>query len=386
MESTVQSIFREGFADYCRGRQVPRFHRRAAAALSCCGTGELGAHLAVCEAGHVDGVYNNSCRHRACPRCNGRAKREWLERTLEQLLPCPHFHLIFTLPSELHPLWHYNRRLFGQGLFRLSAEALREMLRDERHLGAEVGILTALHSWGRSLAVHPHVHCLVSAGGLDADGDWRAVEGGYLLPVRALMPLFRGKFLAWLRRCHERNKLVLPPDWDAVRLRRTLNRLGRVKWNVHVRSRYAHGRGVLLYLARYVRGGPIKDRQLSAEPGQVRFAYHDHRLGRTSLQLTPQAFIKRLLMHVPVPGMHGLRRYGLYAHGHAALREKARAQLPAPSRSLDAPPTRCTTARRRGAPRCCKHCGATLRYRRLTQRARPPPPQVARLLLTSSAP
>lgn len=375
MANVIQAVFQNEFAGYSARHQVPRDQQRAAQAIQRCRTAALGAHAAVCEQGHVEGVHYNSCRHRSCPQCNGALRSQWLERTLSQLLDCPHYHLIFTIPSELHPLWRCNRRLFDGLLFRCSAAALRVLTESDRYLGAQVGMLSCLHSWGRNLSVHPHVHMLVTGGGLSEQGRWRASRKGFLVPTRALMPLFRGKLLAALREALGRGRLVVPSERSPGQTRSLLNRLGRVKWNVHARSRYDHGEGVLKYLARYVRGGPLRPSQVHRRGDVLELHYQDHRHGASRLCLDVDGFISRVLTHVPCARMHTLRRYGLYARSNAGARTAMRAELD------EAEPEPGLGTRRARAPKppwarpvhTCPHCGGPLRFVRVALAARGPP-------------
>ena len=203
---------------------------------------------------------------------------QWLDGWQQQVLPTDHFHVIFTLPSELHELWRWNREVLTELFFTSVRETLQTLLGDPKWLGAQPGILAALHTWGRTLALHPHVHCLVSGGGLEAEGQWQSVHTGFLLPVAVVRSLFRGKVLGALEDVWCRGQLQLPPHLDDDGMRRVLVAAARQKWNIRLAERYAHGRGVMKYLARYVRGGPIKDHRFVAFDGQqVTFRYGNHR-------------------------------------------------------------------------------------------------------------
>lgn len=329
MGVTVQAIFREHFARFSRTRRLPPPHRKAAHAIMACRTSALGGHVQRCPDGHVERVWYNSCRHRACPQCAHLPNERWLEQQTARLLACEHYHVIFTIPHELHPLWWGNARLLIESLFRSARDTLMTLLRDPCHLGATPGVLMALHTWGRTLAFHPHVHCLVTGGGLSPTGEWRAVRNGYLLPVEVVRIIFRGKFLAALRKAVEQGQVVLPEGMQEQRLQNLLNKLGRKPWNVCIRERYRHGSGVLTYLARYVKGGPLSNRRLVCADAQgVTFRYRDHRDGKDKrLTLTAEEFLQRVLWHVPERGLQAIRSYGLYGRDGHELREQCRAQL-----------------------------------------------------------
>jgi hypothetical protein len=297
----------------------------------------LGGHVRRCPAGHVERAFYNSCHQRVCPQCQGLAIERWLQRQRARLLHCAHHHLIFTIAHELNALWCWNRTAMAKLLFGAVRETLMELLDDPRHLGAQPAFLAALHTWGRSLSLHPHVHVLIADGGLDAEGLWVKPRRSHFLPARVVMMLFRGKLLAALRQGVECARLRLPPELSRERFGSLLNRLGRKKWNVHIRARYAHGEGVAAYLARYLKGGPLKNAQLQeVAPGHVRFRYFPHRdeddAGTEAVVLTlaPEAFFARYLNHLPAPGFQTVRGYGLYGQRGAERLDRARAALGQP--------------------------------------------------------
>lgn len=294
-----------------------------------CRSMALGGHVKKCPNGHVEGVWYNSCGHRSCPQCSHLRKERWLEKQKARLLACEHFHAIFTIAHELDELWRWNTRLMSEILFRSTRDTLFELLEDERYLGAKVGVVMALHTWGRTLSFHPHVHCLVTGGGLTSTGQWRAVSKGYLLPIRVVRLIFRRKFLAGLGQAVAQERLALPAGMSEQKLKNLLNQLGRKKWNVCIRERYSHGTGVITYLVRYVRGGPLSNGKLqSMDAAAIAFRYRDHRDGKVKpMSLTAEEFIGRALRHVPDKGMVVLRHYGLYGRSAKNTRAQCRAEL-----------------------------------------------------------
>jgi hypothetical protein len=281
-------------------------------------------------------VWYNSCRHRACPRCCFQRIGQWLEHWQEEILPTEHFHVIFTLPHELHALWRWNRAVMTEVLFASVRETLLTLLRDPKWLGATPGILATLHTWSRTLALHAHVHCLISGGGLTVHGQWQPVRTGYLLPVAVVRSLFRGKVLGAIEELWLTGRLQTPPHFADDGVRQVLVAAARQKWNIRIAERYRHGRGVMKYLARYVRGGPIKDHRFVAFDGQrVTFRYGNHRDidGRgkpqpAELTLRVDEFLRRWSAHVPLPGVHTVRAWGLYASTQRRKLEQCREQLP----------------------------------------------------------
>lgn len=336
MAVTLQGILQARLAAYGAAHKVPRRVWKAAHAVMRCRTATLGGHVRRCPQGHVTEIWYNSCRHRACPRCCTQRISQWLDGWQQQVLPTAHFHVIFTLPSELHALWQWNRAALTEVLFTSVRETLHTLLSDPKWLGATPGMLAALHTWGRTLTLHPHVHCLVSGGGLDADGQWHGVRTGYLLAVTVVRALFRGKVLGAIERLWLTGQLSAPPHLDKDGVRRVLVEAARQQWNMRIAERYPHGRGVMKYLARYVRGGPIKDhRFVSFDGQQVTFRYGNHRAldvqgkpSQTELTLTVEEFLRRWSEHVPLPGVHTVRAWGLYASTQRKRLEQCRSQLP----------------------------------------------------------
>lgn len=272
-------------------------------------------------------------------------------------------------------------------LFQAVRETLSTLLADPKYLGAQPGILAALHTWSQTLVLHPHVHCLVTGGGLTADGSWKAVRNGFLLPARVVMAVFRGKMLDALRRACARDALVLPEALRPQQFLNLLNRLGhptKTRWNVHIRERYAHGAGVVTYLARYLRGGPIKNGRLVAYDGaRVTFtcrARHeeadDVRPGIQQMTLPVADFLQRWLLHVPMPQTRVVRSYGLYHPSHAAALAVCRAALGQPPLEAPAALDWQTVCAQRGDahPERCPTCGQRLVCTGVIPRGGAPPP------------
>ena len=274
---TLQTIFQDAFPAYEQTHPLPTHVRRAARAIMQCRTAILGGHVQACPDGHMARVWYNSCRHRACPQCAYLQTERWLAFQQARLLACDHYHVIFTLPHELNPLWLANVPVMTTLLFQAVRDTLGTLLADPKYLGAQPGIIAALHTWSQTLVLHPHLHCLVTGGGLTPAGQWVAVRHGFLLPARVVMAVFRGKMVAAIRQTFARGVLVLPAPMRPQQVLNLLNRLGhptKTKWNVRIMERYRHGTGVVTYLARYLRGGPIKNGRLVAYDGDcVTFTY-----------------------------------------------------------------------------------------------------------------
>lgn len=315
MGATIQGIMKAGFTAYEKAHKLPWHVRKAARALMKCRTAELGGHMQVCPEGHYERHWYNSCKHRMCPQCNWLQIEQWLSRQNERVLKCAHYHMIFTPPHELNDIRLLNVRLMTNILFTAVRDTLYEFFFDERHIGGKPGIIATLHTWSQTLIHHPHIHCLITEGGL-RDGRWMSPKRkGYLLPVRAVMPVFRGKLLAYIDKAVDKGKLKLPEGMTIQRWKNLKNKLGRVKWNVHIRERYDHGKGVLVYLARYIRGGAISNKRIvSLTDGGVTFRHRASDASKQTTMTLPESdFIQRYLLHVPEPNMKVVRSYGLYA-------------------------------------------------------------------------
>jgi hypothetical protein len=338
---TLQTIFQDAFPTYEQRHALPAHVRRAAHALMQCRTAALGGHIQACPDGHVSRVWDNSCRHRSCPQCAYLQTERWLALHRARLLACDHSHVIFTLPHALKPLWLANVPVMTTLLLQAVRETLSTLLAAPKYLGAQPGILAALHTWSQTLVLHPHVPCLVTGGGLTADGSWKAVRQGCLLPARVVMAVFRGTMLDALRRAFARDAWVLPEAMRPQQFLNLLHRLGhptKTRWHGHIRERYAHGAGVVTYLARYLRGGPIKTGRLVAYDGarvtctcRTRHAEADGvRPGIQPMTLPVADFLQRWLLHVPLPQTRVVRSYGLYHPSHAAALAVFRAALGQP--------------------------------------------------------
>jgi hypothetical protein len=384
---TLQTIFQDAFPAYEQCHALPAHVRRAAHAIMQCRTAALGGHVQACPDGHMSRIWYNSCRHRSCPQCAYLQTERWLALQQARLLACDHSHVIFTLPHDLNPLWLANVPVMTTLLFQAVRDTLSALLADPKYLGAQPGIMAALHTWSQTLVLHPHVHCLVTGGGLTAEGQWKAVRHGFLLPVRVVMAVFRGKLLAAIRQALARAELGLPEGMRLQQLLNLLHRLGhprKTKWNVHIRERYRHGAGVVTYLARYVRGGPIKNARLVAWDGKrVTFTCRPRQEeadgGRPSLQpltLAVADFLQRWLLHVPVPQTRVVRSYGLYHPTQADALAICRAHVGQPPVEAPVALDWQTVCAQRGDahPERCPTCGQLLVCTSVIPRGGAPPP------------
>jgi hypothetical protein len=295
---------------------------RALRAIAVCRTAALGGHITQCDhCGHEAQAYN-SCRNRSCPKCHGAAQATWLAAREREVLDTPYVHVIFTLPHALGPLALQNpRHLYGL-LFRTVAQTLQDIAGDPKHLGAEIGGFAVLHTWGQQLHHHPHLHCVLPAGGLAPDGtQWIPCRPHFFLPVRVLSRRFRRLYLAGLEQTYAQGQLSLmgrcrelaePTPWQ-----RLLAALRDKEWVVYAKEPLREPQHVLKYLARYThRVGISNHRLVSLADGQVTFRYKDYQRGHRLRTLTLEAveFLRRLMLHVPPHGFHRLRHFGFLAN------------------------------------------------------------------------
>lgn len=312
---SFQKLLKERLPTFLKQYNIPLYQHQAIQSVARCRTAALGGHVQQCEQGHINGIWYNSCKCRACPQCRSMPAEEWLRNTESTLINCSHHHIVFTLPHELLDLWRYNRSQLSDFLFRATAETLKAFAKDTQFLGAVPGILLAQHTWGRDLSLHPHIHALVSHGGLGRDGQWVEPRKKHLFPCRPITEVFRGKFLSYCRKSLKASELTMPEGRDSVHILALLNRLGRQYWHVFFCDRYDTAEGVLKYLARYVKGGPVNKGQVRvAQNKDVIFSYTSHKTGRReNLRLALEAFLLRWLQHVPLPGKPLVRYVGLYS-------------------------------------------------------------------------
>ena len=326
----VADVFRRHGEAYRRDRTRPlgRVERRVMSAIAQCRTAALGGHTEQCaECGLIRIAYN-SCRNRHCPKCQGAARADWLADRQVELLPVPYYHVVFTVPAPAAEIAFQNKAAVYAILFRAAAEALRTIAADTRHLGAEIGVVAVLHTWGQTLQHHPHIHCVVPGGGLSADGTrWIACRPGFFLPVRVLSRLFRRLFLDHLQRAFERGKLSFFGDLAGLAhpaaFARRIRALRRAEWVVYAKRPFGGPEQVLAYLGRYTHRVAIANsRLIDITDTEVAFRWRDYRHhGKAKVMtLQPHEFIRRFLLHTLPDGFHRIRHYGFLANGHRAAK------------------------------------------------------------------
>ena len=324
----VADVFRHFGAEFRErhGASLSGARRRAMIAIESCRTAALGGHVERCDdCGHQRIAYD-SCRNRNCPKCQGLARAKWLADRQAELLDVPYFHVVFTVPHEIAVIAFQNQTEVYDILFRAASETLRTIASDPKHLGAEIGFLAVLHTWGQNLMHHPHLHCLVPGGGIAPDGKgWIACRPGFFLPVRVLSRMFRGLFMHYLEKAFSAGDLKFFSAHrhlhEPAAFRRHLAPIRDTEWVVYAKRPFAGPAQVLDYVGRYTHRVAISNnRLLSMENGKIRFRWKDYRDGnrQKTMTLEPGEFIRRFLIHVLPDGFHRIRYYGFLGNCHRA--------------------------------------------------------------------
>jgi hypothetical protein len=373
----VADIFRRHGPAWCQANagHVSLGQLKVMSAIENCRTAALGGHVARCEnakCGHIQIAYN-SCRNRHCPKCQGAAAREWLAEREAELLPVPYFHVVFSLPAQIADIAYHNKAVIYDILFKASAETLITIAADPKHLGARIGVLSVLHTWGSALTHHPHVHMIVPGGGISLNGErWIACRPGFFLPVRVLSRLFRRLVLEKLEAAHCAGRLQffgkLAALTNAQAFTAHLAPLRNSEWVVYSKRPFRGPAEVLRYLARYTHRVAISNRRLVALNDKgVTFKWKDYRLeGRERyavMTLDTHEFIRRFLMHVLPQGFHRIRYYGLLASPTRAKNiARIRELLAVPLIPIDAIKAAHTKSEEPKAPEHpCPCCGGRMR-------------------------
>jgi len=301
-------------------------HIKVLLAIVRCRTAELGGHLDECTRCGHRAISYNSCRNRHCPKCQASARDRWLEKRRRELLPTPYVHVVFTLPRPLALLALQNKKVVYDLLFRTSAETLLEVARDRKHLGAQIGFFSVLHTWSQKLELHPHVHCVVPAGGLSVDGmRWIKPRYAFFLPVKVLSCVFHGKFVAALKRAFENGQLSFYGDCRLLAQPKTfaawLRPLFRKDWVVYAKRPFGGPEHVLRYLGRYTHRVAISNHRLvSFADDKVTFRWRDsaHNNEQKLMTLARDEFLRRFLLHLLPQGFVRIRNFGFLANRRRA--------------------------------------------------------------------
>ena len=340
MDQTLQTVFQLGFRHYASQHKLPLYYHKAARQIMSCRTSVLGGHSVYCKNNHFNGVWYNSCKHRACPQCNGIGLHRWVERQKDRLLNCRHIHIVFPLAHEYLESWRFNTDTMTELMFKAAKESLKDLLMDDpqkKYLDAQPGFIMALHTWGRDLSLHPHIHCMITEGGFKGQ-QWVTSKRSVLLPARVLRAKYQGKLNNFIRKAAQQAHWQYPDGMHYQQLVNLSNKLGRKKWHVYIKEHFSYSGPLLKYLINYMRGGPLKNPQITAvNHQQVTFRYYAHRKNPRGKKEHPSYrteclddFFKLYLQHIPRFGTQLIRHYGLYANVNSHRLNLARAELGQP--------------------------------------------------------
>ena len=342
-------------------------------AIERCRSAELGGHVLFCPACDHQQIAYNSCRNRHCPKCQASAAHRWLEARQADLLPIDYYHLVFTLPAQISDLAFANKGVIYNILFQAAAQTLQVIAKDPKHLGAKIGVTLVLHTWGSAMTHHPHVHGVVTGGGLSMDGEqWVSCKPGFFLPVRVLSRLYRRLFLEKLTQAYQLNKLQFFSEQQSLKEEKPfmdwIKSLAQIEWVVYAKRPFAGPATVLAYLSRYTHRVAIANsRLLSMDASGITFKWKDYRRKKakrtTSMTLTADEFIRRFLIHVLPSGFHRIRHYGLLANAHRKdnlVRARKRLQVDEAECPAQEETTDKHQSKEQEATYVCPDCGAPM--------------------------
>ena len=366
----VADVLRLGLEKHELRHPLSEVQRKASNAILNCRTAALGGHLEVCTGCGTPSVSYNSCRHRACPKCQWPAQVKWVQKREGELINTQYFHMVFTVPHTLNPLFLSNDTALYNLLMRCVWETLDQLARQPQWLGAQAGMLAVLHTWGQKLDFHPHVHCVVPGGGLLPNGTWKPARKGFFIPVRVLSAMFRGKFLAAIKQMRQSGDLEYHGSAAALAedsaFKSLIGGLYKIGWVVYAKAPMGGPAQVLKYLGSYTHRIAISNRRiLDIADGKVTFKYKDRQKNDAEkiLTLTVEEFIRRFLMHVLPAGFHKIRHYGLLAARNRKTKLLAAQLELAPAQQGQFPDSGLVVTEQPTARHCCPMCGSNERLK-----------------------
>lgn len=316
----IQVIFQKYYLSYCEQYGVNFDFDKVARAIISCKTSSQGGHSSICvDCGYSSNHYN-SCRNRHCPCCQGVVKAKWIDKRKAEVLNAPYFHVVFTVPSELRPLFFSNKNELYSLLYRISKETLMTLAKDPKYLGVDIGFMSILHTFGQNLSYHPHLHCVVLGGGFTKDLKFKKSDDKFLFPVRVISKLFRGKFLAALKELYKNKKLIFSSEmkclYNSKAFNDFLSLLYSKEWIPHIKETFKGAKNVIEYLGNYTHRIAISNaRILNVTDLEVTFKAKNYRTGeKETVTLHPVEFIRRFLMHVLPKGFTKIRHYGILSN------------------------------------------------------------------------
>lgn len=317
----IQNIFQEYGEQYKSLHSFSIEQNKVVNHILNCRTEKSGIHVNVCEECGFERVAYNSCKDRHCPQCQTFRKEEWINNRKSELLGTQYFHLVFTIPDSLNVLTMQNREVLYNILFRASSETIHTLSLDKRFIGAVPGFITVLHTWGQNLDFHPHIHCIVTGGGLTELNKWKAGGKKFFIPVKVLSKMFRGKFLRYLKEAYAKNKLEfygsIENHKDPYMFQGLVDLLYKKDWYTYAKRPFSGPEAIIEYLARYTHRVAISDNRIvSIANGQIGFKWKDYKDGskQKEMKLAADEFIRRFLLHVLPTGFMKIRYYGILAN------------------------------------------------------------------------
>jgi len=321
MSYAIQRIFNQYYDLAKEHFYVDGLAHKTALSIMRCKTPASGGNVSTCQdCGHSE-MHYNSCRNRHCPCCQGLVREKWIDKRKSEVIDAPYFHVVFTVPEELNPLIYANKKLLYSLLYKASAETLLELGQDKKHLNADIGFMSMLHTWGQDLSFHPHIHSIVLGGGLTKDLKFKVSKDKFLFPVRVVSRLFRGKFMVALKELYRDNKLTFSGSslkfQHSFEFQELVNLLYSKEWIPHIKETFKGALNVLEYLGRYTHRIAIANsRILSIDDTGITFSVKDYKRQGVLSQITlkPVEFIRRFLMHILPKGFVKIRHYGILSN------------------------------------------------------------------------
>ena len=310
----IQKIIEIGMKEYLEKNKVVGYKQKVIKAIKNCKTEEMGAHKYVCDECGYEEIAYNSCRNRHCPNCQTGKKLKWIEARKEEVLNIKYYHIVFTIPSELYLIALQNQEKMYKILFKASSETLQELARDKKYLGAEIGFFSILHTWGSNLMYHPHVHCVVTGGGLTETNKWKEKEEDFFIPVKVMSRKFRGKFLDYMKKERiefygENKDLENPANYNSL-----IQKIYEKEWVVYCKEPFKNAESVIQYLGRYTHRVAISnERIVEVTEDTVTFKWRDYKDNNKMKEMTisVEEFIRRFLLHILPPKFMKIRYYGI---------------------------------------------------------------------------
>lgn len=318
----VSDVFNKYGSSYKEKHLLPLHHHKVMNAIATCRTSVQGGHKQKCnDCGH-ERILFNSCRDRHCPTCQGTEQQKWVEKRQQEILPVKYFHLVFTIPSELNHLTLINKKVMYDILFKAASETISMLALDNKYLGAKPGFITVLHTWGQNLMEHPHIHMIVTGGGITSDGkQWKQGKKNFFLPVKVMSKVFRGKFLSFLKLAYKEKNLLLEGNSKILRYEKEFNNLLSAlyakPWVVYAKKPFGNIGKVFAYLGKYTHRIAISNyRIVKMEGSKVSFTWKDYADNNKQkvMILNAEEFIRRFLLHVLPSGFFKIRYYGLFCN------------------------------------------------------------------------